>query len=90
MSIEYDPAKDAINQCKHGISLADVVNIEWGTAQIQEDTRFDYGEQRFIATGYIGLRLYRTAFCIRDEKIRVISLRKTNKREERRYAQAQA
>jgi len=90
MQIEYGPAKDALNQDKHGIPLADAVKFEWGTAQIEEDVRFEYGEQRFTATGYIGLRLYRVVLCIRDEKIRIISLRRVNKREERRYAQAQA
>jgi len=87
MQIEYDPAKDAINRRKHGISLADAVRFEWETADIEEDARFDYEEQRFHATGYLGVRLYFMVFCMRGEKARVISLRKANKREERRYAQ---
>jgi len=86
MQLEYDPDKDAANCEKHGISLADAVRFEWGTAHIEEDERLDYGEPRFQAVGYIGLRLHFVVFCLRDEKIRVISLRKANPREVKRYA----
>jgi len=54
--IEFDPAKDVANLRKHGVSLALAVDFEWETARI--DARFDYKEQRFKATGYIGMRLY--------------------------------
>jgi len=85
MQIEYDPAKDAINRDKHGISLADALLFDWSHAQIEPDLRFDYGEPRFQATGYIGERLYFMVFCLRDKKTRVISLRKANKREFKDY-----
>jgi len=83
MEIDYDPAKEVLNMRKHGVSLRDA-------AQFEEDDRFDYGEQRFKATGYIGPRLYVLIFCMRGEITRVISLRRAEKYEERRYAQTQA
>jgi len=86
MQIEYDPAKDAINRSKHGISLADALQFEWDTADIEEDTRHDYGEQRFEATGYVGQRLYVVVFCFRGQIKRIISVRKANLREMKRYA----
>jgi len=86
--IDYDPAKDASNTRKHGVSLALARCFEWNTAILEEDTRFDYGEPRFRATGYIGPRLHVMIFCPRGELTRVISLRKANPREERRYAEA--
>jgi len=86
--IEYDHAKDAINREKHGIALADVVLFEWETANIEEDTRHDYGERRFEATGYIGHRLHVLVFCFRGAVRRIISLRKANPREMKRYAEA--
>jgi len=89
MASEYDPAKNALNQRKHGVSLALAESFEWDTAQIEEDTRFDYPEQRFEATGYIGRYLYILIYCWRGESARFISLRRANKREERRYANAQ-
>jgi len=90
MEIDYDPAKDVLNMRKHGVSLGDAARFEWGTAEVEEDDRYDYGEQRFKATGYIGQRLYVLIFCMRGEVTRLISLRRAEKYEERRYAQTQA
>jgi len=88
MEIEYDHHKDALNLSKHGISLYEATRFDWGTARITQDVRFDYGEPRFQATGYIGMRLYRMIFCLRGDKTRVISLRKANPREMKHYANA--
>ena len=40
------------------------------------------------AIGYIGLRLYYVAFVDRADGRRIISLRKANQREVKRYAEA--
>ena len=53
---------------------------------MREDRRHDYGEQRFEAVGYIRLRVFVLVFCVREEGLRVISLRKANRREVVRYA----
>ncbi len=50
------------------------------------DTRKEYGEQRMAGIGYIGPRLYYVVFVDRADDRRIISLRKANKREEKRYA----
>jgi len=60
--------------------------FEWDTARIEQDVRFDYGELRFQAIGYIGERLHFMVFCVRAGKNRIISLRKANPREIKRYA----
>ena len=87
MRYEFDPAKNSINIAKHqGVSLADAEGFEWVTAVIREDTRKQYPEQRFEATGYIGERLYVMIYCVRSNATRIISLRKANSREENRYA----
>ena len=87
MQYEFDPAKDRFNMTKHGLSFLDVEGFEWDTALVCEDARVDYAEQRFVATGYIGLRLCVLVFCHRDDAVRVISLRKANSREVKDYAQ---
>jgi hypothetical protein len=87
MGYEFDPGKNAINIAKHqGVSLAHAEGFEWNTAVIREDTRKQYPEPRFEATGYIGERLYVMVYCVRNDATRVISLRKANKREEKSYA----
>ena len=87
MDYEFDPGKDEANLDKHGLSLADVGSFEWETAVVVEDMRKQYAEARFEATGYIGDRLHVVIYCVRTDAVRVISLRKANKREEKRYAE---
>ena len=88
MKIEFDPAKDAANNAKHGVSLRMAVWLDWETALIWKDERFDYGETRMNALGLVGRRVYFAAFTDRAMGRRVISFPKANDREVRRYADA--
>ncbi|ART52661.1 hypothetical protein CBP34_14705 [Acidovorax carolinensis] len=91
MNVTFDPAKDAANLEKHGFSLLDAVGFEWETAVVWPDTRRDYGEPRMVALGYIGLRVMSVVFVDRPPEQpterRIISLRKANTREVKRYAE---
>ena len=91
MDVTFDPAKDAANQTKHGISLTEAAGFEWDTAMVWPDTRRDYGEVRMVALGYIGLRIMALVFVDRPPEKpterRIISLRKANSREVKRYAE---
>ena len=91
MKVTSDPVKEAVNLSKHGFSLLDAKGFEWDTAVVWPDTRHDYGEARMVALGYIGLRIMVVVFVDRPPEQpterRVISLRKANKREVKRYAQ---
>ncbi len=88
MDLSFDRAKDDLNRAKHGVSLAEAEVFEWETALVFPDERFDYGEERSAAIGYIGQRLYVVIFTDRGDERRIISLRKANAREIRRYAEA--
>jgi len=88
MLIAFDPAKDAANQEKHGVALIDAAFLEWDTVVTWQDVRFGYDETRMCALGYIGERLYFVAFVDRGEFRRIISLRRANDREEKRYARS--
>ncbi len=91
MNVTFDPAKDASNLAKHGFSLLDAVGFEWETAVVWADTRRDYHEARMVALGYIGLRIVALVFVDRPPEQpterRIISLRKANSREVKRYAE---
>jgi uncharacterized DUF497 family protein len=89
MKIEFDRAKNAVNQKKHGVSLALAESFEWERAVFHEDDRERYDEQRFEATGFIGDAIYVLVFCHRGDRIRPISLRKARPREARKYANHQ-
>jgi uncharacterized DUF497 family protein len=49
MRIEFDPAKDATNRAKHGVSLAMAGDLDWEAALVWVDERFEYRETRMIA-----------------------------------------
>jgi uncharacterized protein len=51
------------------------------------DDRFDYEEVRKIAFGLIHNRLFVCVYADREAERRVISLRKANKREVKRYGE---
>ena len=91
MNVTFDPAKDAANLAKHGVSLTEAAGFEWGSAVVWPDTRRDYGEARMVALGYIGLRIMALVFVDRPPEQpterRIISLRKANSREVKRYAE---
>ncbi|MDQ4134725.1 MAG: BrnT family toxin [Pseudomonadota bacterium] len=78
MQIEFDHEKDRINRAKHGISLAAAAEMDFETARVIRDERYDYGEARFWAVGRIAGRLHILAFTMRSETLRAISLRRAN------------
>ena len=79
--IEFDPSKDAVNRWKHGCSFVDALALDWHALVVIEDLRADYGERRWRGMGLIGDRLHCVVFTIRDDAIRIISLRRANRRE---------
>ena len=87
MKIEFDPAKDAANVGRHGVSLQAAERFDWDTALVIEDDRFDYGERRFYALGYIGDRLHTLVYAdgSDDDAIRAISLWRSTRSEVKRY-----
>jgi uncharacterized DUF497 family protein len=85
--ISFDPLKSLRNEIERGLSFSLVLNLEWGSALIQEDTRKDYGERRFMVLGLIQDRLHGMVFTAREDKVHVISLRKANNREIKQYEQ---
>ncbi|WP_044561484.1 BrnT family toxin [Azospirillum sp. B4] len=87
MNITFDPAKNATNLAKHGLPLSAAVDMDLAVALIRVDDRADYGETRYEAIGPLNGRVCVLVFTVRDQVVRVISLRKANSREVKRYAQ---
>ena len=48
MRFEWDQAKNRTNLRKHGLDLAEAVEMFFGHLLIRPDTREDYGEYRWI------------------------------------------
>jgi uncharacterized DUF497 family protein len=85
MQYSWDEKKKLETIKKRSIDFAIACDFAWETAIIIADSRSDYGEDRFIATGYIVDRLYVMAFTLRGDIVRIISLRKANNREIKIY-----
>lgn len=86
--MDKDPKKESRNISERNLSLDLAEQLDWAIALIWEDKRKDYGEQRYCALGFIADRLHSVVFTPRDGKPRIISLRKANKREVKRYEKA--
>ncbi len=87
MKTEFDPAKDATNREKHGVSLASAGELDWEAALVWVDERLEYNEMRMIALAPRTGILYYVAFVERRETRRIISLRRANRREVRHYVE---
>jgi hypothetical protein len=87
MLIEFDPIKDASNQIKHGLSLGMAVELDWESALVWVDDRFEYQELRMIALAPQTETLYCVAFVDRELARRIISLRRANRREVKHYVE---
>jgi uncharacterized protein len=81
---EFDPAKDAANRLKHGLSLADFSGFD-SLPVIIPDVRRDYGERRDWAVGRIDGRGHILTFTRRGDIMRLISLRRAHEKEMKRY-----
>lgn len=78
-----------INLRKHGLDFEDAHRVFTDDALIIEDDREGYDEDRYILLGLLYERIVVIAFTVRDDVIRIISMRKANKREQRSYVQEQ-
>lgn len=77
MEIEFDPAKEAVNLAKHGISLARARDME-----VIASLRIDrHGEPRLKVMGLIDGTLYALIFVFRRNALRAISLRRAHTEE---------
>lgn len=85
MKYEWDEDKRQSNIENHGLDFADAVDFDWTSALISVDDRQDYGEIRHVAFSKARGRLCVLTFTWRDEVVRIISFRKANNREMKRY-----
>ncbi len=92
MQFEWDDAKDASNQRKHGINFDLASLVFFDPLRIERyDGREQYNEDRWITIGLVNPALLYVVYTLRgqdDEIIRLISARKANESETRAYHQA--
>lgn len=85
MKVSYDPGKDERTRRERGFSLSLGAEVVKHRVHVFLDNRHDYGEDRYVAYGYVEDRLFVCVFTIRADTYHIISLRKANQREVARY-----
>jgi len=84
MDFEFDPSKSESNKSKHGIDFEEAKALWSDENAIQLDIDTD-GEQRFLVIGQIDGVVWSAVITFRGEKIRIISVRRSRKREKEEY-----
>lgn len=87
--ITFDPDKNERNVRERDLSFERAAEFEFETDHVEADTRREYDETRYVALGWLRDRLHVLCFTELDDGIRVISFRKANDREAKRYAKIQ-
>lgn len=85
MNFDWDEAKRKTNLSKHGLDFADANLVFSGATLTFADDRFDYEEDRFITLGMVRGEVVVVAHTERDEAVRIVSMRKATKNEQKLY-----
>ena len=86
MKFEWDDTKRRINLKKHALDFRDAHVVFNDEALILEDPHNDYNETRYLLQGTLEQHIVIIVFTVRDDDvIRIISMRKANKRERQNY-----
>ena len=84
MEFEFDPRKSAMNAKKHGIDFESAQSL-WGDPnRVEFIARFEDEERHGLVAQY-DLRLWCAIFTIRDNKVRIISVRRARTYEKELY-----
>ena len=86
MEFEWDPAKAAANERKHGLAVQVAIVVFSDPNWLDLDvTREADGESRRKAVGRIGEHVFTLVYTRRDAVVRLISARRANVQELKEY-----
>ena len=86
MKLEWDEVKSESCYRERGFDFAYAALAFADPERIaQQDTRYIYGEDRYQMIGRINCRLFVLVYTTRGDVVRIISARKANSREVKRY-----
>lgn len=91
MDFKWDLAKSNACQISRNFDFAYVISVFADPKLLLErDQRWDYGEERFRALGVKEEKVFVVVFTVRLKAIRIISARRANSREVKRYEKNRA
>jgi len=83
---EWDDGKALANLAKHGVPFEFATAVFLDPSGVEIDaSRYDDGEARYKFVGQINGKLFSVVYTWRSATIRLISARRANAQEERRY-----
>ena len=80
MEFEFDPTKSMSNLLKHGISFDEARHI-WRDPDVLVIRARQIDEPRWIAIGQVSERTWSAIFTMRNQRIRIISVRRSRTKE---------
>ncbi|MDP6629573.1 MAG: BrnT family toxin [Kiritimatiellia bacterium] len=84
MKFEFDPEKSEANKTKHGIDFVEGQALWEDPDRLQLPARTQ-GEPRLMLIGRIGDRHWSAIFTIREDRTRIISIRRSRTKEVEQY-----
>ncbi len=88
MRLTFDPAKRTATLEERGLDFADAPEVFAGTVIDIPDRRINYGEDRVITIGFLRARMVVVVWrSVGEDARRIISMRKANDREQRRFGE---
>nr|MBV6631090.1 BrnT family toxin [Oceanococcus sp. HetDA_MAG_MS8] len=81
---EFDEAKSAANKAKHGIDFIDA-QVLWDDPRLLEIPARTDDEPRSLIVGRIGTKHWSAVITHRNDKIRIISVRRSRRQEVELY-----
>ncbi len=85
MQFIWDEKKRQSNLKKHGLDFKDAHSTFAGAIFTFADTRYDYGENSFVTLGLLGIDVVVIVHTEYEDEIRIISMRKGTKNEQKIY-----
>jgi uncharacterized DUF497 family protein len=83
--IRFDPAKRLRTLEQRGLDFLDAERVFAGRTLQFQDVRRDYGEERIVCLGLLQGRIVVIVYTQRSFYRQIISMRKANAREQRRF-----
>jgi uncharacterized DUF497 family protein len=87
MEFEYDPDKSLANKAKHGIDFEEARALWRDPDMVVAPARTD-DEPRFLAVGKIGEKHWSAVCVLREDRVRLISVRRSREQEIAHYESA--
>ena len=90
MIFEYDEHKSETNRLKHGIDFEEAQMLWDDPFAFEIPSRHDVDEERFLVFGKIYAKHYTAIITYRNTKIRIISVRRSRRKEIELYESVRA